>query len=179
MNTIERTFEAFKVMVPYLRGALWWAQNDLIKDRQREFNQEDDHVGHPLLSVSNREVEGRFDVVPMLVGTSGVKMDFVKRSRCILVEGMTEEDRSHKTYFGSIVMPGCYSFEDLMTGVRPKKQEAVGYDAHSIKRRDDERGFVRHVKWHQDRTMMPNWDKPKVSDREKRTLDAWCAAHGM
>jgi len=80
MNTIERTFEAFKKMVPYLRGALWWAQNDLIKDRQREFNQEDDRIGHPLLSISRREVEGRFDVVPMLVGTSGAKMDFVKRS---------------------------------------------------------------------------------------------------
>ena len=26
--------EMFKKFVPYLRGALWWAQNDLIKDRQ-------------------------------------------------------------------------------------------------------------------------------------------------
>ena len=31
--TVKRvsSFEAFKKLVPYLRGALWWSQNDLIK----------------------------------------------------------------------------------------------------------------------------------------------------
>ena len=40
----DLTFEAFRQLVPYLRGALWWAHNDLIKERQKEFNQDDDHV---------------------------------------------------------------------------------------------------------------------------------------
>lgn len=173
----EKTFEAFKKIVSYLRGALWWAHNDLIKDRHPTFNQDDDHKGHPLLSVSLREVEGRFDVVPMLVGTSGTKMDFKKRLGCIMVEGMTKEDPTHKTYFGSIVMPGRYSFEDLLTGVKQTKVDAVGYDRHTIKHRNDECGRLCKDKWYDVRTMIPNWDKPMVSDAERQCLNSWCKAH--
>lgn len=172
---MDRTFEAFKKVVPYLRGALWWAQNDLVKDRQREFNQSDEHVGHPLLSVSQREVEGRFDVVPMLVGTSGKKMDFVTRSQCVTVEGMTPEARGHKTYFGSIVLPGLYSFEDLLTGVRPAKVKSVGYDPRKVKP-NGESGFIKKEEWHQCRTMVPNWNKPTVSEQEMVELNCWCKA---
>lgn len=175
----DRTFEAFKKLVPYLRGALWWAQNDLIKDRHPMFNQEDAHEGHPLLSVCQREVKGRFDVVPMLVGTSGTKMDFIARSKCVLVTGLTKRAPDHKTYFGSIVMPGAYSFEDLLTGVRPTKVDDKEYDRHTVKRRDDERGVVRKDKWHVARTMIPNWDKPVVSAIEMLALNAWCAKHGV
>ena len=176
---MDRTFEAFKKLVPYLRGALWWAQNDLIKDQHPTFNQNDEHKGHPLLSVSQREVQGRFDVVPMLVGTSGMKMDFKKRLGCIMVEGMTKEDPTHKTYFGSIVMPGRYSFEDLLTGVRPTKVDAIGYDKHTVKYHDDEHGFLRKNKWYAVRTMRPNQDKPMVSDTERRALNDWCKKHGI
>lgn len=175
----NKTFEAFKRLVPYLRGALWWAQNDLIKDRHPTFNQEDAHAGHPLLSVCQREAEGRFDVVPMLVGTSGTKMDFIARSKCVLVTGMTKQSPEHKTYFGSIVMPGRYSFEDLLTGVRPTKVGDSEYDRHTVKRRNDERGVVRKDKWCAVRTMIPNWDKPMVSKTESQTLNDWCVRHGI
>ena len=167
----NKTFEAFKRLVPYLRGALWWAQNDLIKDRHPTFNQTDAHEGHPLLSVCQREVEGRFDVVPMLVGTSGANMDFNAQSRCVLVTGMTKRSPEHKTYFGSIVMPGRYSFEDLLTGVRPTKVGDSEYDRHTVKRRKD--------KWCAVRTMIPNWDKPMVSKTESQTLNDWCVRHGI
>lgn len=173
----DKTFQAFKKIVPYLRGALWWAQNDLIKDRHPAFNQDDDHKGHPLLSVSKREVDGRFDVVPMLVGTSGTKMDFVSRARCIMVEGMTKKDPAHKTFFGSIVMPGRYSFEDLLTGIKQTKVYAVEYDRQTVKRREDEHGTLRKEEWYNERTMIPNWDKLTVSDEERRALNNWCKVH--
>ena len=176
---IDKTFEMFKKLVPYLRGALWWAQNDLIKDRHPTFNQDDEHKGHPLLSVSKREIQGRFDVVPMLVGTTGTKMGFGQRSRCVLVKGMTKKDPEHNTYFGSIVMPGRYSFEDLLTGVHQTKVDAVGYDRHKVKRRDDERGHLHKDEWYEIRTMIPNWDKLMVSEPEGRALNDWCAKHGI
>ena len=87
--------EMFKKLVPYLRGALWWAQNDLIKDRQFEFNQSDDRIEHPLLSVSTKEVTSRFGVVPMLVGTSGETMKAWEKSKCITVTGLTRRNPAH------------------------------------------------------------------------------------
>lgn len=56
----DKQFEMFKKLVPYLRGALWWARNDLIKFRQPEFNQNDNRIAHPLLSVNKQEVANRF-----------------------------------------------------------------------------------------------------------------------
>ena len=116
----DRTFEAFQQCVPYLRGALWWARNSLIKDRHPTFNQNDDRNGHPLLSVSLRELRDRFDCVPMLVGTSGQKMRENQKKLCVMVRGMTRRDRAHETYFGSIVAPGLYAFADLLTGAGPR-----------------------------------------------------------
>jgi hypothetical protein len=171
--------EMFKKLVPYLRGALWWAHNDLIKDRQPEFNQNDEHIGHPLLSVCKKEITSRFGAVPMLVGTSGGCMTEAQKFKCILVEGITKADSKYKTYFGSIVMPGRYAFEDLYTGICSSKIEVVEYDRHKLKHRDDERGFMRKGKWHQGRTMVPNWDKIMVSTEEMQSLNAWCENHRM
>lgn len=157
----DRTFEAFKHLVPHLRGALWWAQDDLIKDRHPAFNQADDRKGHPLLSVSQRELRSRFDAVPMLVGTSGKMKNEHWKSKCVMISGMTRQNREHKTYFGSIVQPGLYSFEDLLTGVKP------------LNRFQHETG-----KWYNHRTMIPNWDKSTVNDQEMKDLNAWCDSHG-
>ena len=163
----DRTFEAFKQCVPYLRGALWWARNSLIKDRHPTFNQNDDRNGHPLLSVSLRELRDRFDCVPMLVGTSGQKMRENQKKRCVMVRGMTRRDRAHETYFGSIVAPGMYSFSDLLTGAESRKRY---YDKHGK--------IVEGVEgWQSWQTMIPNWDKAKVDDGEMLALNAWCDAH--
>jgi len=43
-----RRLEAFKKIVPHLRGALWWAANGIITERQPDFNQADAHLGHPV-----------------------------------------------------------------------------------------------------------------------------------
>ena len=48
---IDRKLEAFKKLVPHLRGALWWGSNPLIQERNSTFNQSDTHKGHPLLVV--------------------------------------------------------------------------------------------------------------------------------
>ena len=76
-------------------------------------------------------------------------------------------------------MPGRYSFEDLLTGVHQTKVDAVGYDRHKVKRRDDERGHLHKDEWYEARTMIPNWDKPMVSEPEERALNDWCAKHGI
>ena len=169
--------EMFKKLVPYLRGALWWAQNDLIKDRQSEFNQSDDRIGHPLLSVSTKEVTSRFGVVPMLVGTSGETMKAWEKSKCITVTGLTRRNPAHCTYFGSIVLPGRYEVQDLMDGVRAKQTNKFVSYRGGRERKKDEQGFFQREEWHRIRTMLPNPDKPMVTAEERQTLDKWCAAH--
>ena len=37
-TVVDRRLEVFKTKVWHLRGALWWAHNDLIKRTQRQFN---------------------------------------------------------------------------------------------------------------------------------------------
>lgn len=152
MKTMDRAFEAFKVLVPYLRGALWWAKDDLIKKQHTQFVVRDDRKGHPLLSVSKKSVENRFEAIPMLVGTSGMSMNDRTKFKCVLVSGMTAEDRDHKTYFGSIVQPGLYAIEDMMAGVG-KGTTHTGFTTRNI---------------------YPNEDKPLVNESERASLEAWC-----
>ena len=175
----DLTFEAFKKLVRYLRGALWWGRDDLIKKVHSEFNQKDDRKGHPLLSVRKIPVESRFGVVPMLVGTSGTKMSQQERGSCVLVTGMTADDREHKTYFGSIITPGRYSFGDMLDGVRPQKGELVVKRIRkSGLRRSDETAMIVRDHWYNYKTMIPNEDKPVISDEEMKALNEWCARHG-
>lgn len=171
----EIRFEMFKKLVPYLRGALWWAQDDLIKDRNPQFNERKDRVGHPLLSISKKELTNRFGAVPMLVGTSGDKMGMVSKSRCVAVVGLTKQDSTHRTYFGSIVEPGLYEVQDLMDGVKPVSTKFCLKD-----RKENEKEYECYREaWHHSRTMVPNVDKPRVSVGEMSALDKWCTLHGL
>lgn len=167
--------EMFKKFVPYLRGALWWAQDDLIKDRNPQFNQREDRVGHPLLSVSKKEVTSRLGVVPMLVGTSGEKMREKDKMRCVMVVGMTKKDPEHRTYFGSIVQPGMYEVQDLMDGVKSVSTE---FRLKDREKNTNEYECYRES-WHHVRIMVPNIDKQKVSPDEMIALDKWCTVHGF
>lgn len=167
MDTVDRTFEAFKKLVPYSRGALWWAKDERIKQSHPDFVKRDDRIGHPLLSVSKKPVKRRFDVVPMLVGTS--------RACCnqIVVTGITREDPSHKTYFGSIIQPGWYEFNELMEGVLPRATTFEEKDRYLVKKRNDERATVRIESHFASRVMYPNWDKLRVSSLELDSLNRW------
>lgn len=177
---IDRVFETFKKVIPHLRGALWWGRNDLIKSRQAEFNPDDEHIGHPLLSVRKTPVESRFDMLPMLVGTTGVRMDDDEKGRCVIVTGMTKADPTHKTYFGAIVMPGNYSLEELIKNISRTKGEyfVKKYDRHTVHGKA-ERGNVLRRHWYENRTMYPNDDKRVVTEEEMKVLNNWCDRHHL
>lgn len=173
----DKQFEVFKKLVPYLRGALWWARNDLIKFRQPEFNQNDNRIAHPLLSVNKKEVANRFDAVPMLVGTSGMGISDAQKSQCVLVSGMTKKDSEHKTYFGSIVQPGMYEVQELMEGVKPSSNVEFVSFSGVRKRKSDEIGYLKVDKWYHSRSMILNIDKPMLVGDEKLALEKWCKEH--
>lgn len=164
----DRTLEAFKALVQYLRGALWWVRNDLLKQRQRSFNQKDEHKGHPALSVRNSPIGRRYEAVPMLTGTSGHSLRSEVRSDCVTVVGMMKDDPKHVTYFGSIVEPGMYSVEELLDGVTAK------CDVEE----DKNRKLVKKA-WYETRVMCPNWDKPMVCAEERTQLNNFCMRHGL
>ena len=175
----DKKLEMFKKLVPYLRGALWWARNELIKYRQPAFNQKDNRVAHPLLSVKKTEVNSRFGVVPMLVGTSGNSMSYIEKSRCILVTGMTKKEPAHKTYFGSIIQPGKYEVQELLEGVEPSHDVEFISFSGGRKRKTDEAGYLRVDKWYCSRSMILNTDKPMVLGDEKLALEKWCKSHNV
>ena len=168
------TLEAFKALVPYLRGALWWVRNDLLKKRQRTFNQKDEHKGHPALSVRNSPIGGRHEAVPMLMGTSGHSLRPEVRSDCVTVVGMTKGDPKHITYFGSIVEPGLYRVEELLEGVAKKP----GIEEASNAKVGKDWSLIRKA-WYEIRSMCPNWDKPMVSAEERTQLNNFCMRHGL
>lgn len=170
----DRTLEAFKALVPHLRGALWWVRNDLLKARQATFNQADVRKGHPALSVRSRPIGGRHDAVPMLMGTSGRLLRPKVREDCVTVVGMTAGDPEHLTYFGSIVEPGMYSVAEMLEGVAQKRE----VEAVRAAKKDQGRALVKKP-WHEIRPMCPNWDKPTVNVAERTQLNNFCMRHGL
>lgn len=177
MSTTEeadRTLEAFKKIVPHLRGALWWVRNDLLKERQRTFNQNDEHIGHPALSVRIRPLGNRFEPIPMLMGTSGNSLGPLGRSTCVKVMNLTEDDPHHASYFGSIVEPGLYAVDDLLDGVVAKDDVEVVRKA-----KVGAPAALQKQAWHKNRVMCPNWHKPTVDTDERLELNNFCLSHGM
>ena len=177
---VDRRLEAFKRLVPHLRGSLWWGRNDEIKNRFPAFNQNDGRVGHPLLSLRKDEVLFRGDGVPMLFGTSGMTMSRHRRQCCIDVVGLTKNDPGHHTYFGSIIEPAVYSVDEMLEGVTPNADERrfVSRDRHVVNN-GGERATLGCVPWHELRTMVPNLDKPVVSDDEMKMIDDFCVIHQL
>lgn len=170
----DRTLEAFKKSVRYLRGSLWWVRNDLLKERQQAFNQRDTHIGHPVLSIKSCPIETRLDTVPMLMGTSGNNLTAYSKSQCVAVSGLTKKEPGHMVYFGSIVEPGLYSAGELLDGVIKKKDAVM-----DVKSEDGCSGSLVRKPWYEYRVMAPNWDKTMVDAVERKQLDEFCARHGM
>lgn len=163
----DRKLEAFKILVPHLRGALWWGRDDAIKEQCNSFVTRADRIGHPLLSVRQGEIENRYETIPMLVGTSGNSMDDKQRNRCMVVSGLTSKDPAHKTYFGSIIQPILPPVEEMMDAVTPKKGDIV------------KTARFKKSPWHKSHRLWPNHDKPNVSEYEMKALESWCKTHGM
>ncbi len=179
-DDIDRGLEAFRKLVPHLRGALWWSNNCLLKDRLEEFNMRDEHVGHPVLSIRKEEVKSRIDVIPMLMGTSGGLMRDSERRRCIDVVGMTRGDQEHHTYFGSIIEPMLVTVEEMLEGVEPKKGDYLFLEKdRRIVGPSNEKAVLRLGQRLQSRSLMPNWDKPMVDADEMEMVDCYCAIHKL
>ena len=177
---VDRRLEAFKTMVRHLRGSLWWGRDDVIKNRNPTFVRRDDRDGHPLLSLRKDEVASRCDCIPMLVGTSGGKMSVHTKRCCIDVVGLTRRDPERHAYFGSIIEPEMYSVSEMMDGLSSKKgeHEFIEKDRHDISR-DGERAELCRRQWHEFKVMVPNRDKPVVSDDEMKMIDDFCLIHQL
>ena len=172
----DRQFEMVKKVVPYQFGSLWWGRDDLIHSAQPEFTEREDRIGHPLVSVKRDEMQDRMDIVPMFVGTSGAHLRNKIKNHCVQVRGLTAVDPGRICYFGSIVEPGLYDFDDLLDGVVRK--------THSSRRpeKQDRRAPVvasEPVPWFELRVMHPNQDKPRVDANEHRSLETFCTQHGF
>lgn len=153
LNPVNRSLEAFKKLVPHLRGSLWWGADEIIHEKQSTFVRREDREEHPLLSLLNEEVRSAGDVIPMLFGTSGGGLYPRERSLCIVITGMTRREPVKPTYFGSVVEPGLYEVSTMMDSVRPQKF------AH--------------------RRMHPNWDKARADAAELLEIERFCKAHDL
>lgn len=172
MEEKDRGLEAFKALHQYLRGALWWAVDELIKQKQPEFIRRSDRTGHPLLSVAQREVKTRADVAPMLLGSSGKRMRDALKRTCVSVKGMTRNDPLRVTYFGGLVEPGLYTAAEMLDGVTAKSRD------YGV-RKGGSGPLLRRSAWHENHLMRPNSDKPRVDAAEMRALDDFCKRHNI
>ena len=154
----ERRWAMFRLTSDWERGSLWWIGNNLLKERQKEFNPLDTHVAHPGVSVANKPPEGLYDYVPILFGTSARGTSDQRKAQLVKVTGLTHQDPDHSTYFGSIDRPGRYTPDEMLTG------------RHQTSRLTTERR--RSVIW-------PNNEKPRVSPEELKRLERFCCEHSL
>lgn len=170
----DKKFLAFKMLVPHLRGALWWVRNDLIKERQSGFNPHDTHVGHPAVSILKSEPTIRYDAVPMLIGTSGGGYGNAKKQRCVAARGLVKNDPDHVTYFGGMIGPAMFDVDEMIDAVSGKG------DVHVVagKASKAEPQLVRDS-WHVKHKMIPNHDKPMLDKSEMEALERFCKTKNL
>lgn len=179
-TVVDRRLETFKTLVRHLRGSLWWGRDEEMQRWNPTFVRRDDRKGHPLLSLRKDEVESRFDCIPMLFGTSGGKMSDHGKNCCIDVVGLTRRDPGHHTYFGSIIEPVLYRVTDMMDSVSPKKGECEFIEKdHREIACGGERATLHRRQWYAFKAMIPNQDKPVVTDDEMQMIDDFCSIHEL
>lgn len=91
MDSEERRFKLLDTLLDYSKGTLWWVHNRLWKEQFAGFVWKKNCDFHPGLSICRRDVEGIYNTVPMLLGTS-------KRphgSKALSVRHMSPEGASH------------------------------------------------------------------------------------
>lgn len=172
----DRQFKLMKMCAPIRFGSLWWGRDDLIHEKQPEFVQRADRIGHPLLSVKRDELKDRADMIPMLVGTSGRNLTKETKRECVAVRGIDPKDLGHVSFFGSIVAPGSYGFDDLLDGVIRKKQ---AHRRPENKHRHSRIVASEPVPWYELHSMQPNHFKPHVDAEEEQNLNRFCQRHGF
>ena len=70
MDSEERRFKALDFLFDYSKGTLWWVHNRLWNEAITRFVWKRNSKSHPGLSISRRKVNGLYDVIPMLIGTT-------------------------------------------------------------------------------------------------------------
>ena len=70
MDSSERRFNALDFLQDYSKGTLWWVHNRLWNEKIPGFVWKKNSKHHPGLSISRKKVEGLYNTVPMLIGTS-------------------------------------------------------------------------------------------------------------
>ena len=172
----DRQFDIIKRFVPYRFGSLWWGRDDLIHEAQPEFVERKDRIGHPLVSVKRDAMQDRMDIVPMLVGTSGTHLRNGIKAQCVRVIGLEADDPEHVCFFGFILEPGLYDFDDLLDGVR-KKEHAFRRPA----KQDRQAPIVASepVPWHELCVMQLNHDKSRLDENEENDLERFCRERGF
>ena len=68
MEADSRRFEALSFLFDYSKGTLWWVNDRIWSEAIPKFVQK--RKAHPGLSLSRKNLEGIYSVVPMAIGTS-------------------------------------------------------------------------------------------------------------
>ena len=111
MDSDERRFSALDFLFDYSKGTLWWVDNHLWNEAIAGFVWKQGAKSHPGLSISHRKVEGIYDTIPMLIGTSRKSFN----TRALAVYHIDKEGSSHydrPTYF-SPLRPCRLRFNDF------------------------------------------------------------------
>jgi hypothetical protein len=134
-------------------GTLWWIREDLWKERQTDYDQQSESIGHPGLSIRSAPPEGLYEIVPLLHGTT--------RYGPIAVAGLTRRQPLRTTYFGQLLFPAQIPVTEF---TRPAQ------DADP----DELTG-----PWYCRARTSPNLDKLRITSDEAEVLTAWQAKLGQ
>jgi hypothetical protein len=133
-------------------GAVWWVNEDILKERLPHYDQDSTREGHPCVSLRTGPARSLYDNVPMLFGTSGGQGPVVAR-------GLTKGSPNYATSFGEIIQPA-----------RLTVWEYVGRKRRS---EDELESSTKDTSWR----VRPNAWKPRFNDSEMAALEEWQASH--
>lgn len=111
-----KRLDIFNKFWSYLKGTIWWCREKVIRDRFSNTWNNSDSDAHPMLSLREQMLATEYDVIPMLVGSTGYRGPIVVR----------DITPNHSTVFGTIVEPGHFSMADTQ-GQKNCKTKCEGY----------------------------------------------------
>ena len=111
MDSSERRFNALDFLLDYSKGTLWWVNNRIWNEKISDFVWKKNSKHHPGLSISRKQVEGLYSMVPMLIGTSRRPSG----SMVLAVRHMSPMDSKHfdRPGYFSVLRPYPLRFNDF------------------------------------------------------------------
>jgi len=135
-------------------GAVWWVNEEILKERLPHYDQDSTRDGHPCVSLRRGSAQSLFDMVPMLFGTSGNQGPVVAR-------GLTKGSPNYATSFGQIIQPASLTVWE--------------YVAKKCRSEDELESRTENLNWR----VRPNAWKPRFNDSEMAALEEWQASHAQ